>query len=216
MGNDVSARLKAVRQMHGLSQRELAKRAGVTNGMISLIEQGRVSPSVASLKKVLDGLPMALAEFFTMDPAGTTQVFYTGAALVALARALARLVAAHRPAGAWRSCTKPTNLARYRIEMLRIPRNGGVVVRCRAKSDARADPLLGRGLLLFLRAVAAPVPHRGRERLRYQRLEPADAFDQEQHPFMAKQGVYLQACGHSRRAPSFHRRSIARPLPART
>ena len=58
MANDVAARLKAVRQMHGLSQRELAKRAGVTNGMISLIEQGRVSPSVASLKKVLDGLPM--------------------------------------------------------------------------------------------------------------------------------------------------------------
>ena len=54
MANDVALRLKAVRQMHGLSQRELAKRAGVTNGMISLIEQGRVSPSVASLKKVLD------------------------------------------------------------------------------------------------------------------------------------------------------------------
>ena len=41
MANDVSVRLKAVRLMHGLSQRELAKRAGVTNGMISLIEQGR-------------------------------------------------------------------------------------------------------------------------------------------------------------------------------
>ena len=44
MANDVAVRLKAVRQMHGLSQRELAKRAGVTNGMISLIEQGRVVP----------------------------------------------------------------------------------------------------------------------------------------------------------------------------
>ncbi len=69
MNNDVSVRLKAVRLMHGPSQRELAKRTGVTNGMISLIEQGRVSPSVASLKNVLDGLPMGLAEFFTMDPA---------------------------------------------------------------------------------------------------------------------------------------------------
>ena len=60
--------------MYGLSQRELAKRAGVTNGMISLIEQNRVSPSVSSLKKVLDGIPMSLAEFFTLDlargPAG--------------------------------------------------------------------------------------------------------------------------------------------------
>ncbi len=73
---DVGAHLKAVRQMYGLSQRELAKRAGVTNGLISLIEQNRVSPSVSSLKKVLDGIPMALAEFFTMDPTGQPQVFF--------------------------------------------------------------------------------------------------------------------------------------------
>ena len=50
-----------------MSQRELARRAGVTNGLISLIEQNRVSPSVSSLKKVLDGVPMSLAEFFTLD-----------------------------------------------------------------------------------------------------------------------------------------------------
>jgi len=43
MSLDVGAHLKAVRQMYGLSQRELAKRAGVTNGLISLIEQNRVS-----------------------------------------------------------------------------------------------------------------------------------------------------------------------------
>lgn len=99
MSNDVSARLKAVRLMHGLSQRELAKRAGVTNGMISLIEQGRVSPSVASLKKVLDGLPMGLAEFFTLDPAETPQIFYAGKELVELGEGLVslRLVAARRP-----------------------------------------------------------------------------------------------------------------------
>src|SRR5688500_4856687 len=67
MSIDVGAHLKAVRTMYGLSQRELAKRAGVTNGTISLIEQNRVSPSVSSLKKVLDGVPMSLAAFFTLD-----------------------------------------------------------------------------------------------------------------------------------------------------
>lgn len=77
MDIDVGSHLKAVRQMYGLSQRELAKRSGVTNGLISLIEQNRVSPSVSSLKKVLDGIPMALADFFTFDPAGKPQVFYT-------------------------------------------------------------------------------------------------------------------------------------------
>ena len=76
MSLDVGAHLKSVRQMFGLSQRELAKRAGVTNGLISLIEQNRVSPSVSSLKKVLDGIPMALADFFTLDLAGKSQVFF--------------------------------------------------------------------------------------------------------------------------------------------
>jgi transcriptional regulator with XRE-family HTH domain len=66
---DVGARLKMVRDRFGLSQRELAKRAGVTNGTISLIEQNRVSPSISSLKKVLEGLPMTLADFFTFDEA---------------------------------------------------------------------------------------------------------------------------------------------------
>ncbi|SFZ76720.1 cupin domain-containing protein [Chitinimonas taiwanensis] len=67
MSLEVSTRLKLVREKHALSQRELAKRAGVTNSTISLIEQNRVSPSISSLKKVLDGVPMSLAEFFTFD-----------------------------------------------------------------------------------------------------------------------------------------------------
>jgi mannose-6-phosphate isomerase-like protein (cupin superfamily) len=53
----------------------------VTNGLISLIEQNRVSPSVSSLKKVLDGIPMALAEFFTLDLAGQVEVFFPRAEL---------------------------------------------------------------------------------------------------------------------------------------
>lgn len=64
---DIGARLQRVRTAKGLSQRELAKRVGVTNSTISLIEQNKVSPSVGSLKKVLDGIPISLAEFFTFD-----------------------------------------------------------------------------------------------------------------------------------------------------
>jgi transcriptional regulator with XRE-family HTH domain len=75
-GIDVGAHLRAVRTMYGMSQRELARRAGVTNGLISLMEQNRVSPSVSSLKKVLDGIPMSLAEFFTLDLSATPQVFF--------------------------------------------------------------------------------------------------------------------------------------------
>lgn len=64
---DIGARLQLVRKNKGLSQRELAKRVGVTNSTISLIEQNKVSPSVSSLKKVLDGIPISMADFFTLD-----------------------------------------------------------------------------------------------------------------------------------------------------
>lgn len=67
---DIGIRLQAVRKSKALSQRELAKRVGVTNSTISLIEQNKVSPSVSSLKKVLDGIPISLAEFFTFDLPG--------------------------------------------------------------------------------------------------------------------------------------------------
>jgi transcriptional regulator with XRE-family HTH domain len=81
MSEEVGKKLKAARTAFGLSQRELAKRAGVTNGMISLIEQGRVSPSVGSLQKILGAFPMTLAEFFTRDLSGPDEVVYRAAEL---------------------------------------------------------------------------------------------------------------------------------------
>lgn len=47
---DTGTRLKLVRERNNLSQRELARRSGLTNSTISQIEQNRVSPSVSSLK----------------------------------------------------------------------------------------------------------------------------------------------------------------------
>jgi transcriptional regulator with XRE-family HTH domain len=96
---DVGGQLKTVRVMYGLSQRELAKRAGVTNGTISLIEQNRVSPSISSLKKVLEGIPMSLAEFFTLDLHASPQVFYSQQELADIGdgEVSLRLVAAKRP-----------------------------------------------------------------------------------------------------------------------
>ncbi len=84
LGFDLGRRLRAVREGRGLSQRELARRAGVTNGTISLIEQNKNSPSVASLKKVLDGIPMSLAEFFSRDLPPQEQVFFETSELVSL------------------------------------------------------------------------------------------------------------------------------------
>jgi transcriptional regulator with XRE-family HTH domain len=76
LGMKVGQQLKAVRTAFGLSQRELAKRAGVTNGMISLIEQDSVSPSVGSLQKILSIFPMTMAEFFTGDLVGQQDIVF--------------------------------------------------------------------------------------------------------------------------------------------
>lgn len=73
---DIGKRLKAVREGRGLSQRQLAQRAGVTNGQISMIEQNKISPSVSSLKKILDGVPMGLSDFFAADEPETPKTFY--------------------------------------------------------------------------------------------------------------------------------------------
>lgn len=74
---DIGQKLKTIRKQRGLSQRELASRAGLTNGTISLIEQNRTSPSVASLKSLLDAIPISMAEFFsTIEDADTPKVFY--------------------------------------------------------------------------------------------------------------------------------------------
>lgn len=77
MDIDVGLRLKIVRLRHQLSQRALAKRAGVANASISLIESGNTSPSVSALKRILAGIPMTLAEFFSDElPGMKSEVFY--------------------------------------------------------------------------------------------------------------------------------------------
>jgi len=74
---DIGQKLRAIRKERGLSQRELAARAGLTNGTISLIEKNRTSPSVASLKSLLDAIPISMAEFFsTLEEATAPKVFY--------------------------------------------------------------------------------------------------------------------------------------------
>ena len=161
---DVGAHLKAVRTMYGLSQRELAKRAGVTNGTISLIEQNRVSPSVSSLKKVLDGVPMSLAEFFTLDLSGAPQAFFGAADLLELGNGEVslRLVAAQRP-GRQLSVLHERYApgAATGEEMLaRRGEEAGVVIRGRIELTVGvASRVLGPGEAYYF---ASQLPHRFR------------------------------------------------------
>jgi transcriptional regulator with XRE-family HTH domain len=63
----VAIRLRVVRKSKGLSQRELARRAGVGSGTISQIESVSLKPSVSVLKRILDAVPMDLATFFSFE-----------------------------------------------------------------------------------------------------------------------------------------------------
>jgi transcriptional regulator with XRE-family HTH domain len=84
---EVGERLRALREAFGLSQRALARRSGVANGLISMIELNRTSPSVATLKKILDGIPMTLADFFTGNvPTNEEQVIYRADELLEIGR----------------------------------------------------------------------------------------------------------------------------------
>ena len=72
----LGARVRQLRNVYGMSQRELARLAGVTNGAISMIEQERVSPSVASLKKILGVFGLSLSDFFADQFEPDSRVFY--------------------------------------------------------------------------------------------------------------------------------------------
>jgi transcriptional regulator with XRE-family HTH domain len=56
--------LKRLREQHGLSLRTLATRAGFSASFLSQLENGQVSPSIASLERIAAELGVTLADLF--------------------------------------------------------------------------------------------------------------------------------------------------------
>ena len=69
---DASQALGALRRRAGLSIRQLAVRSGISAGMISFIERGKTSPSLATLQKILHALDTNLGNFFAGGPEDET------------------------------------------------------------------------------------------------------------------------------------------------
>ena len=86
MSLDLGGRLRRVREAKGLSQRELARRAGISNATVSQIESNTISPSVGALKRILDALPMPLSDFFAGDQPEPAQVFFRASDMVEIGR----------------------------------------------------------------------------------------------------------------------------------
>ncbi len=85
---DVGIRLKKVREIHDLSQRKLAKRCGVSNAMICLIEKGKSRPSLGLLKNILEAFPISIADFFSLELAQPARAFYRSADLTEIGSGL--------------------------------------------------------------------------------------------------------------------------------
>lgn len=79
-------RLKTARLRSGLSQRALAKKAGIGNATVSLIEANRINPSVSALKRILDAIDMPLSDFFAMGSTETEQHVFRADELTEIGR----------------------------------------------------------------------------------------------------------------------------------
>jgi transcriptional regulator with XRE-family HTH domain len=61
---DIGSRIKSLRQSNHLTLRQLAEKVGCTDAYLSQIENGRVSPSIASLKRIAEALQSKITDFF--------------------------------------------------------------------------------------------------------------------------------------------------------
>jgi len=61
----IGERLKRLRIINSLTQEELASRADLTKGFISQLENDATSPSIATLKDILDVFGVSMQEFFS-------------------------------------------------------------------------------------------------------------------------------------------------------
>lgn len=80
------AKISAVRTAKGISQRELARRSGMSHTTLWLIEKGDVSPSLSSVVRLLDALGVSMSEFFADKPATEDQLFFKSRELIKLVR----------------------------------------------------------------------------------------------------------------------------------
>jgi transcriptional regulator with XRE-family HTH domain len=61
---DFSSRIKAARKVRGLTQEDLARRAGVNLNVVGSLERGdTLDPHYSTMSKLADGLGMSVVEF---------------------------------------------------------------------------------------------------------------------------------------------------------
>jgi XRE family transcriptional regulator, regulator of sulfur utilization len=66
----LGARVRALREAEGLSLRDLSERSGVSAPMLSQVERGETSPTVAVAERIAAGLDLRLSQLLRLDEGG--------------------------------------------------------------------------------------------------------------------------------------------------
>jgi XRE family transcriptional regulator, regulator of sulfur utilization len=64
---EIGVRVRALREAMGLSLRDLAERSGVSAPMLSQVERGETSPTLAVAAKIAAGLDLTLSQLLRLD-----------------------------------------------------------------------------------------------------------------------------------------------------
>lgn len=75
---DVGPRVKALREGLDLSLRDLAERSGVSAPMLSQVERGETSPTIAIAARIAAGLDLRLSQLLRLDEDGAVTVVRSG------------------------------------------------------------------------------------------------------------------------------------------
>jgi transcriptional regulator with XRE-family HTH domain len=74
----IGARVRALRESSGMSLRDLAARSGVSAPMLSQVERGDTSPTLAVAARIAAGLELRLSQLLRLDEDGAVTVVRPG------------------------------------------------------------------------------------------------------------------------------------------
>jgi transcriptional regulator with XRE-family HTH domain len=74
----IGPRIRALRDAMDLSLRDLAHRCGVSAPMLSQVERGETSPTLAVATRIAAGLDLKLSQLLRLDEGGTVAIVRTG------------------------------------------------------------------------------------------------------------------------------------------
>ncbi len=67
--SEIGMKIREIRAAKGLTIKDVSKKTSLSNGFISRMERGDISPSLSSVKKIADALDISVGDLFDKDDA---------------------------------------------------------------------------------------------------------------------------------------------------